>query len=71
MRREERARYRARGEPIPPHLEVQQAMVCKELKRAMWELQQACNANAKPEIGSLKSRMESLEKATKSADRKA
>ena len=47
MRREERARYRERGEPIPPHLEVQQAFVCKELKRAMWELQQQSRQNVR------------------------
>ena len=51
MRREERARYRARGEPIPPHLEVQQAMVCKELKRAMWELQQQSRQNVRATCG--------------------
>ena len=47
MRREERARYRERGEPIPPHLEVRQAFVCKELKRAMWELQQQSRQNVR------------------------
>ena len=47
MRREERHRYKQRGESIPPHLEVQQAMVCKELKRAMWELQQQSRQNVR------------------------
>ena len=47
MRREERERVKAEGKPVPPHLQVQQVMVCKELKKQMWELQQRSRQNAR------------------------
>ena len=46
IRREERERLKARGEPVPPHLQVQQVRVCKELKKQMWQLQQRSRQNA-------------------------
>ncbi len=47
MRREESEKYKARGEPVPPHLQVQQVRACKELKRQMWELQQQSRQNVR------------------------